>query len=116
MATWPAGLPQSFNASGYNEDRSRKNTLIRTKMDAGPDKVRLRSTAGPLLVSGVMHMTTSQLATLDTFVDTTTNGGVDQFDFPYRTGTESVRFLKMPKYKSKGADLWDVSFTLEVFA
>jgi hypothetical protein len=115
MATWPAGLPQSFNGSGYTEDTSQENQTIRTKMDAGPDKVRLQSTAGPRLVSGAMHMTTAQLATLDTFIGTTTNGGVDQFDFPYRTGTTSSRFLKMPKYKNKGNGFWDVSFSLEVF-
>ena len=41
---WPATLPQEILAEGYEEGLP--DVLVRTKMDAGPDKVRRRATAG----------------------------------------------------------------------
>lgn len=112
MATWPAGLPQTFSGQGYSE--SLPEMTIRTSMDVGPDKVRLRSTAAPRVVTGSMRMTTAQLATLETFVKTTTNGGADSFTFPYRTGSQTARFLATPRYSAIEGQ-WDVSITIEVF-
>ena len=112
MATWPAGLPQSFSAQGYSE--SLPDETIRTSMDVGPDKVRQRSTSAPRPVSGSMRMTTAQIATLETFYVTTTNGGTDVFTFPFRTGSQNARFLKPPRWTFIEGN-WDVSLLIEVF-
>lgn len=112
MAAWPGGLPQQFLRQGYKETPPEER--LRTKMSAGPDKLRVRTSAVPRKVSGAMYMTDADLTTLETFYDTTTNGGVDKFDFPYRTGTQEARFLSVPAYSKVGQG-WNVSINLEVF-
>lgn len=114
MAAWPGGLPQNYEYIGYQE--TLPISTVRTAMEVGPDKVRKRTDANPRNVIGVMKMTAAQLVTLETFYNTTTNGGADQFTFPFRTGTENARFLSPPAYTVVASDLFNVSLALEVFA
>ncbi len=81
MATWPADLPQYFEADSYSYEPG--SGVIRTQMDAGPPKVRRRFTAVYNVHRGAMIMSRTQFTTyFQPFVDTTLGGGVLEFIFP----------------------------------
>lgn len=114
MASWPGTLPDDFLQQGYSE--TMPNNLIRTQMDAGPAKVRRRSTAAPTLIAGRQTMTETQTEALDTFFKTTTSYGADAFDWTDpRTGDSvSMRFINPPKLMPSGGVNWYVDFELEI--
>jgi len=113
MATWPVSLPQSPLIQGNNEQAP--NNVIRTPMDVGPPKVRRRATAGVRNYTYQFHMTTTQVATLDTFYNDTLSGGSLEFDWtnPRTNNTEYFRFVTPPIYQKIGPDLWLVNINLE---
>lgn len=114
MATWPASLPQYMNADSYAE--AALDGTIRTGMDAGPDFVRRRFSAVPVQISGNLILSKTQVATLETFYNTTLAGGVDTIDWTHpRTGSSAVlRFLSPPQYRAYSDDLWQASLSLEI--
>src|SRR5215207_710173 len=113
--TWPVGLPQCFTfdslATGFADNR------LRSQTDTGPAKVRPRSTAGPRPLSGQMVMTLAQIATLETFVETTLLGGSLPFTFPSQIGGAAilVRFAgELPAWSRHGMGRMMVSMSLEI--
>jgi hypothetical protein len=88
---WPGTLPASPN---YGWVETKLSNVVRSETDAGPAKVRRRYTRANRKMSLSMHLTTAQVATLDTFHTTTLADGTLRFDFVHpRTGaTNSVRF------------------------
>src|SRR5215207_10310859 len=113
--TWPVGLPQCFTfdslATGLADNR------LRSQTDTGPAKVRPRSSAGPRPLSGQMVMTHAQIATLETFVETTLLGGSLPFTFPSQIGGSShlVRFAnELPGWSRHGKGHMVVSMNLEI--
>jgi len=80
MVAWPASLPQNPLQQGFSEEMPKLS--ITTQMDAGPDKVRRRFTAGVTKYNLQFDLTTAQRATFITFYETTTLGGSVRFDFP----------------------------------
>lgn len=114
MATWPAGLPQRPLADGFTE--SPVSAVIRTEMDVGPAKMRRRYTAEVRVYNMGLLLTTAQVATLQTFYESTL-AGVDPFDWvDHRTGAAaSYRFRSPPSYFEAGApDYWRTTLDLEV--
>lgn len=113
MASWPATLPQLPMASGFSE--SPPDTTVRTKMDAGPAKVRRRFTANVRPIKASFLMTTAQIADLDTFYVTTTVGGSASFTWidPRTSSSKSFRFMAPPEYNLTSGDYWSVSLQLE---
>lgn len=112
---WPASLPQKLLVEGYSEGLA-DGRLI-SQMDAGPAKVRRRSSAMPRPLQGSMIMTSAQLATMRTFVNTTLIGGSLPFDFPDpATGaTLLVRCAgSVPALTNLGGAYWNVSLDLEI--
>lgn len=113
MASWPSTLPQLPLAGGFSE--SPPDTTVRTKMDAGPAKVRRRFTANvrPFKVSFLM--TSEQIGYLDTFYVTTTVGGSASFTWvsPRTGSTKSFRFISPPEYNLSSGDYWSVAMQLE---
>jgi hypothetical protein len=104
MATWPGTLPNP-TSDGYQEVMA--DNAIRSRMDAGPDKVRKRSTAAPVLFQLAYNMTPTQVSTLETFFSTTINDGVNSFTMANpRTGaTENFRITAPPQITiSSGAN------------
>lgn len=82
---WPSGLPQVVE-KGYSE--SIGFNVTRTPMDLGPPKIRRRSRR-PDILSISFLMTTTQVALLETFINTTINATA-RFGFPHpRKGTIS---------------------------
>ena len=112
MATWPATLPDVPD-SGYSEKPP--NTLIRTNMDAGPAKVRRRHTAGVRQFTMNMLLDKTQVADLDIFYVTTTNGGADQFTWenPRTEAVANFRFVSEPVYTHESGLYWNAQLTLE---
>jgi hypothetical protein len=111
-ATWPASLPQDLEQAGHFE--AAPDTVIRSEMSTGAQKIRRRFTAAPVPIPGKQLMTTAQVATLRTFYVTTLGGGALPFDWKLpRTGTTTTfRFLKPPKW-SPASPLWEVQLALE---
>lgn len=114
MATWPAGLPQRPLLQGASEQG--QGTVVRTDMDVGPAKLRRRYTAEITRFDIALILTTAQVATLETFYDSTVNGGVDPFDWshPRTLAAAEFRFVSRPAYQPLGADYWRTAFVLEV--
>lgn len=113
--TWPGSLPAS-PLTDYVEERNLN--ILHTPMDAGPAKMRRRSTLPDTLRVNYI-LTAAQVDTLDTFVFTTLSG-IARFNYNHpRTGVaEEVRIVPQGEamytisYQSK--DLYKVSLTLQV--
>lgn len=113
MAAWPASLPEQPLADGYTE--SALPNVVRSEMEIGPAKLRRRYTAEIKVYAVQFMLTTAQVATLETFYDSTLNGGVDPFDWvDHRTGaTVSYRFRSRPMYYTAAPGHWRCSSELE---
>lgn len=114
--TWPATLPQNPR---FDFQEVVGAVILRTPMDKGPAKMRLRGNMPDTLSLGFI-MTTAQVATLRTFVDTTISRTA-RFGFPHpRTGaTVEARLVPSDNgslftvvYLAQG--LFNVDLTLEV--
>ena len=76
---WPGTLPTDILPDGFNQQAV--SVAIRTKMEAGLDKIRKRYTS-PIVNSSVsMVVTFAEYTTLETFFNTTLQGGVLSFNF-----------------------------------
>ena len=113
MADWPSTLPQIPLQRGFSE--SPPDTTIRTKMDAGPAKLRRRFTANVRPINSSFILTKAQIAILDTFYVTTTVGGSASFTWldPRTKVLKSFRFTAPFEYVLISGDLWTVSLKLE---
>lgn len=119
MPTWPTSLPQKPLQQGYDENKP--NTLIRTQMDKGPDKVRRRFTAGVRTFGTQFLLSDTQVSTLETFIDDELEGGALRFDWTHpRTGA-SVSFRIVPQgedallsYSAVSDNLYRVQMQLEI--
>jgi hypothetical protein len=74
---WPSGLPNELLQRGYAQETA--NTVLRTNMDAGPNKVRRRYTAGIEPIKGNLLLTFAELGLLREFYDVTLQGGSLRF-------------------------------------
>lgn len=115
MAAWPASLPQMLSMDGFQEQTV--DILLRSTMDAGPDKVRPLYTAAPVDIAGTMVLTVAQRATLETFYDTTLNFGTDAFDWvhPVTQAAASFTFRARPGYAAIGASYLRVALALRIW-
>lgn len=74
---WPAALPQDFQIKNYLEVLP--DVVVRTKMDAGPDKVRRRLTQNTRPVKHSMVLTDTQYVALASFFLNDCQGGALAF-------------------------------------
>ncbi|MCP4307216.1 MAG: hypothetical protein GY788_20570 [bacterium] len=111
---WPASLPQSFLRGTI--DNALGDSILRSRMGGGPDKVRSRSSAAPDPLSGTMSMTTAQWGTLDTFFKVTLINGSLPMMFPDPDGGSDllVRFAGPPHRNKRGPNDHRVALNLEV--
>lgn len=112
MATFPVTLPQTPLIQDNLEVLP--DMVIRSPMEVGPPKFRKRATTAFRAMTYVFNMTTAQTQTLDTFFETTCNGGATSFDWTNpRTGsTDEFYFVAPPEYEALGADYFKVSLAL----
>ena len=113
MATWPASIPQTFDQNQFSYEP--EDNLVRTQMETGPDKTRVRFTSVRTFVSGVMTMTRAQYITLMSFHDSTTVFGTETFTFedPITETNGEFKFRQPPTISSTNADELTVSISLE---
>lgn len=117
MPSWPTSLPEFQIPLQIR----RQDGTIRTSMDSGPDKVRRRFSAISKYFSIAMNMDGSELGTLDSFYDTTLQGGSLSFDMndPQTGVSASFRFTEPPQATQRVGNsntdkrLWDITLTLE---
>lgn len=117
MATaidWPSTLPQDVLQQGYQEDMP--ETTIRTQMDEGPAKIRRWGTAAVRNIKAQQTLTTSERAILDTFFNTTIQGGSLRFNWvhPVTKVAAEFRFTRPPVLTAIGADVFTASYELEI--
>jgi len=112
--TWPATVPTSVIHGSFRE--SPPDNTLRSPMDVGPDKVRRRSTSEPRPLGWDSQMTTAQVATFDTFYNTTLVSGTLTFNFPHPRTTVSseMRYTQPPQYTPVGDGQWMVSMQVEI--
>lgn len=111
--SWPSTLPKPQLGSANYVPMF--DPVLRTSMEAGAPKTRLRVTAVPETFTGQLMLTSAQLATLRTFYATTLKyvGAFDWVDF--RSGAAKTYVFSKPPAQSKvanHADLWQVSLEL----
>ncbi len=113
---WPAGLPQLVTPQ-FSE--SSGALILRTPMDAGPAKMRRRG-ARPDVLNCAFRMSTAQLTTLATFVNTTLRGTA-RFGFPHPRTQTQVEVRIVPQQDGAlysdsylAPNLWSVTLALEV--
>ena len=115
MPSWPTSLPQQILQRGYNE--SLADNVLRTPVDAGPEKRRQRFTAAVRPLSGSMIMTNAQLDTMMTFFDTDIGSGSLAFDFNAprdQATTVSVVFQRPPAWTNIGGDSYQVTLEMDI--
>lgn len=114
MAIWPSTLPQIPSASGYRESPGEQS--IRSNVDVGPPKLRRRTTAAFDRISCQFDLNKTQADDLDTFYETTLQGGSDQWDWthPRKLTTRQFRFVGRPTLEYVGPDDWIAHCELEV--
>lgn len=111
---WPATLPQTLQRDGLStKDQS---AVVRTDMDTGPAKVRLRFTAAVENIKGNILLTEEQLAIFQTFFRTTTKRGTLRFNMlhPVSCQTKEFRFKGEPDINPSSEGHFIASLELEV--
>ena len=113
MPTWPNTLPVSPLLDGFSE--TLPETLIRTKMETGPDKVRARTSAGVRKFQMSFMFDRAQTATFDRFYQNTINGGALSFSFVHPRTDEVMdqRLTKAPQYMSANSKFFKVVIEAE---
>lgn len=121
-ATWPSTLPQTFQQQSFTENSV--SGVVRTEMDTGFAKTRLRFTATPDMWQGEMVLTKEEVATFKTFFKNDIAWGALKFNFPNQydlltmvearivIDTDGTPYTLVPDGESQDFKL---KYTLEVF-
>ena len=115
MPTWPATLPQQLSRQGYSE--SLPDNVLRSEVEAGPEKTRRRFTAAPYPIRGRMMLTFTQAAELKRFFREDIADGANSFTFPDpldNTTMLNVRLASPPSWGTPGGDNIDVRLNFTV--
>lgn len=118
MATWPSTLPVAL-IDGYGLESG--DATVRTDMDSGPARVRLRYRATPDAIPMKFLLTDEQMVIFRAWWDGDAAQGSAWFDMPLKDGrtaaiaTKEVR-PNPGKFKADfiGGGFWSLSFTVEV--
>ena len=109
---WPPTLPVARRAGNSS---TLKDSVIRSQMGYGPDKLRRRTTAQISNQPVTLILDDTEKATLDTFYFTTAQQVARfNYDDPYSGTNVEARFVTPPAYVEVNCSTWAVSFTLEM--
>lgn len=127
MPNWPASLPQN---QFLNLTDQRQDARVRTKMDAGPAKMRRRFTAAVRTVVAPILLDGTQRQAFDSFWINDTQEGSLSFSWsdPATDANVNFRFVAPPAWKlevggapgvpagsaTSGARLWRAHLHLEI--
>lgn len=112
---WPTDLPSVPRQEGYSEQR--RPLVVRTDMDVGPPKVRMRQTTSPTDFSMSFLLTGSQVEVLMYFWEVICLGGSVHFDWvhPRTRVAAKFRFVSAPMISpSDSATAYRVAVSLEM--
>ena len=109
---YPATLPE-IQASGYNS--MDQDGVIRTDMDAGPQKTRLRYTACSEYITCQVVCDDTEYANFMTFYRTTTARGALRFIMAHPvTGVNRYFRFMAPPAAAETSGLWTLNLKIEV--
>jgi len=110
---WPPTLYGLILKEGFQENPP--ENVLRTEMSVGPAKVRRRSTSAVRNFTVQLFLTTTLVATFETFYVTTSKSGSLAFNFrsPRTKTLADHRFVSVPVYIPKNQG-YIVSFQLEL--
>lgn len=109
---YPDTLPEII-APGYNAQD--QDGVIRTDMDAGPQKTRLRYTACSEYLTCQVVCDGTERANFMTFYRTTTKRGALRFVMKHPvTGTNRYFRFMAPPDEAENEGLWSINLKLEV--
>lgn len=110
---WPGTLQQLLSEANFG--LSIGDTVLRSDMDVGPQKVRRRFTKGVNTFSASIYLTVAEYTIFYTFFNTTLNGGTLPFTFnhPITQVPTDFRFKSPPKIASLGGGQFTASFEWE---
>jgi hypothetical protein len=109
---WPAELPATLLMEGLSAKP--KSNVIRTAMDAGPQKARRRYTASTKIFTGRLLLTAEQRAVFEQFYRTALADGVLRFNFTDPQTLEGREFRFTEDYTETSVDgRFEVSLSLE---
>lgn len=111
--TWPQGLPDTIRLEGLNGKR--QSNVIRTSMDAGPDKARQRYSVSTKKFTGSVILNGSQRKALELWYKSTLACGVLRFVMkdPQTSRPAEFRFTDDYEEESTGDGLWMIKLPLE---
>jgi hypothetical protein len=117
MPTWPSSLPAPL-LTGY--EINPEDPILRTQMDAGPDRVRRKFTAIPSRIPVRWRFTQAQFALFEAWHKLEALDGAAWFSIALANGlgfqTMEAKFVKPPKKAPLSGMNWEVSAELEVRA
>ena len=113
MTSWPVTLPKPLTDT---VKEGMADNVLRSSMDVGPGKTRLRTQANIRPLAFSMLLTDTQAATLTTFFNTTTSFGSLPFTFtdPRTAATLNCRFTDPPQLSVAGGKYWNAAISLEI--
>jgi hypothetical protein len=109
---WPSGLPVALLGS-LNEGSSA--SYVNDESQVGRPRRRRRFTRTLKTFSFELTLTNAQATTLRTFVDTTSAGGVSEFNWthPVTAVAYEMRFVDLPQITQQTANAWRAGIVLE---
>ena len=109
---WPEGLPDDLLMEGLSIEP--QNNVIRTAMDAGPQKARRRYSARAIRFSGVQRYDLAEMMVFEMFFHTVLADGVLRFNFTDPVTQESGEFRFAENYRVVTVEgFFEVSIVLE---
>jgi hypothetical protein len=115
LPRWPVALPRQMMLEGQGEKLP--DGLLRSDNDAGPAKVRRRSSATPWEMAGTFRMTHAQYDAFRAFVDQDIAGGALPFEFPHQRDCAAWLLVRVKPGDVTAVRVgpgWRVSMKLEV--
>jgi len=92
----------------------RNTSVVRTQMDAGPNKTRRRYTASTKIIKGKLFLDESQRFELERFYQTVLADGVLRFNFTDPQTLETAEFRFTEDYTENSVDgKFEISMSLE---
>ena len=111
--SWPAELPITLKIAGLKGQY--KDPVLRTDMDMGPQKTRLRFTHTPKIYSGTVIVHESKRQVLDYFYRIVCRFGALRFNFknPQSLEVREFRFTAPPDESGLDDGLYQITLNLE---
>lgn len=112
---WPLDVPECYLLSGYLEEQ--QPVVIRSPVDAGPQKVRRRYTQPITGIVTGLAVDKDELEAFWLWFNVTLQGGVKTFDMtnPVTSEVDEARFLQPPRMTPITDDKFSLELIVEVF-